>query len=647
MALRAKTLWYGTKLDADIVDVTVTNLDQFTVYCENASRTFRAALVWVAFQDIITVTGGTIAEHRVALRLGAGAYTTVTELDDIVHSGENIAGVIGPFDFTSVFAADFGAGDSQTCDIQVYFGQSTGTTLNMRNVCALMALTYEFADTAATQYATAIIPLEGSVGGLPTTETELGTNQIPQLTGAGGLLENVASVTVRQQFFLLEGNDNSNGNATDYTLNVRIDTGTTKTFGLTEKGLASDTFKWFLHIEAPVTTTVHAFKAWTTGASRFGPQAVTMFVTYEFAISGTTEFLNSVLIAWNLPSPLGGTTSADASRYQRKFFIPEPATITLKQSGVRLYYYPGTDILGGATNRIFFVVGSQTARQYNDNNSVVCGCGCVQQRIDSGGAQGAGVTIARGENTITIDVYRDDATDLGWSLSGLIVLNYKSGVASAGPAAHTHTTVWKVLDWEAAASLQERVSSSLAPNIPETSYWVTDVGMAGVVWDAVQSNVTFVSAEVKSGEGAGDGWRFLHGFANRRDAELACQWVFGPAADAFDRHPSDPDASRMALETARTYRLANPGFGQSGLVMLVTYHALTWSFSGTVTGYTGDGSGIIVEIHRVDNDQKLYEATTAAGGTYSATVYDNVVSLYGHARQDGTHMGRSDDGVAA
>jgi hypothetical protein len=74
-----------------------------------------------------------------------------------------------------------------------------------------------------------------------------------------------------------------------------------------------------------------------------------------------------------------------------------------------------------------------------------------------------------------------------------------------------------------------------------------------------------------------------------------------------------------------------------------TYHTISRTISGTVSGYTGDGSGITVEAHRTDNDEKIGSTTTAAGGTYSITWYDDTINCYAQARQDATHVGRSDD----
>jgi hypothetical protein len=641
MATRTKTLWYATKLTADVADATVTNLDQITVYADSG-RTFRSCIVWVAAQDIITGTGGTIGEYRVGLRLAAAAYTTVTETDDLTNTGENMAVVLGPFNFTQQFIDNFGAGTSQTLDIQVYFDQTTGTTLGMRNVMALIAVTIEYSDTGSTQYATAIVPLESPAGALPTTETELGTNQIPKLTGTGGLLENIASVTVRDQFFLIEGNEANNGGTTDWSLSVRIDTGTTLTFGTQEAALASDRYAWWLHKETPTASAAHAFKIWSS-TGRLNMAVVTMFVTYEFALSGTTEFLNSLVLPFHMPSVMGGTTSSDPQRFQMKFFIEEPATITLNQSAARLYFMDDSSIAG-----LNFRAGSQTYRAYTHVISTACGTTCLQQRIDSGGAQGEGVSLARGENTITLDVYRTDTTNYGTHLSGFIILNYKSGVASAGLGAHNHTTVWHVYQWEGVTA-REHLSGSLAPaNIPETSYWVDSLGL-WALHTFVGSSYQGISlqAKIDAAEAEANGWRAFRSDFLASDPEFGIYVACADASRDFARYPSDPDSRRLAVETARVWKICFANAIPAGWAMLLTYHAITYTVNGTVSGYTGDGSGLTVDVRRTDTDEKIGSATTAAGGGYSLTWYDNTINLAADLQQDATHVGRSANGTAS
>src|SRR3989304_8846797 len=103
MALRTKTLWYTTQLAADVTDATLTALPQITIFTENSTRTFRSCLVWIAFHDIITATGGTIGEHRCACSVNGAGATTITELDEIAHSGERLSGGIGALGFSPPF----------------------------------------------------------------------------------------------------------------------------------------------------------------------------------------------------------------------------------------------------------------------------------------------------------------------------------------------------------------------------------------------------------------------------------------------------------------------------------------------------------------------------------------------------------------
>lgn len=640
MAQRVKTLWYATqKSDAAISDAVLTALPQITVYAENSTRTFRSAIVWIHYSDMSTATGATVGEHRVACSVNSAAATTITETDDITHSGENLGGWLGPFDFTSHFTSNFPAADSATLDLSVYLDITTGTGLNTNNVGALIALTYEFDDSAATQYASAIIPMESLVGAMSTTESEIGTNQIPQLTGSGGLLENVANVTIRQQFFIVEGNDEATS-ATNYTLNVRIDTGATHTYQATVMTNASDSYRAFIHVESPATSSVHAWKAWTTGAGRLNHASHTMYVTYEFTTSGTTEWLNSIMLPYEIASPMGGATSADQSRYQRTFFIEEPNTITLKQSAVRLNYIGGAAALAGHN----FRVGSQGYRTYTNNNSITTGGQCLQQRIDSGAAQGAGISIARGSNTITIDTYRTDTTDLGWNISGVIILNYKSGVASGGVWSHNHTTWWSVLGWDAALTSM-REASAFAPDIPETNYWLTGMGFYMIHWDAAAANGIQWEAEVLSGEGGADGWRDLYADIFIKDAERCCQVVWCRARDDFKRYPNDPDTDRMAVEGSRKYRYVNAATCAKGVAMVMTHHSITFTISGTITG--SSGGTVNIKAYRTDTGEKIDSTSRAGNGTYSITWYDNTVDVITEAWESSTLIGRSDNGTAA
>jgi hypothetical protein len=455
-------------------------------------------------------------------------------------------------------------------------------------------------------------------------------------------LENVAGVTVRQQFVLVEGSHEAAAGTTDFTMNTRIDTGTTITHGLSERALASDTFGTWVHIESPSTSAAHAWKAWTVGVAACHHCCHTLYVSYQWTLSGTTEFLNSIQLSFEMPSPLGGTTSADASRFELPIRIEEPATITLKQSAARLCYVQGAAAMAGHN----FRCGSQAFRNYTNNASLMAGGQMFQQRIDSGSVQGAGVTIGRGKNNLVIDTYRTDATDLGWNLSGVVYLNYKSGVSSQGIGGHNHTTWWKVLDWDAALTAL-REASAFAPNIPETNYWTSGIGFQMIHWDAAATNALNWSGEVLSGEGGEDGWRDLYADLFVKDAERACQIIYCRARADMKRWPNDTDPERLGIETSRKYRYSNLATCSKGVAMMLTYHAITFTVSGNVTG--SSGGTVDIDCYTEDGDEILHIGSTSrvGNGSYSLTWYDNVYNCYAEARESGTLIGRSDNDVAA
>ena len=166
------------------------------------------------------------------MQLGAAATSEVTNTGDIRHTGENLAVGLGPVDFTSYFQANFSSGSSQTCTLELYTDQSSGTTLGNSNVTAELILTYDYDDAAATQIKTVYIPLESPLASIGTTLAEIGTNQIPQLTGSGGFLRE-ASPTIRDYYFVIESNETQNSSTLDTTLEVAIDAESAYAFGLT------------------------------------------------------------------------------------------------------------------------------------------------------------------------------------------------------------------------------------------------------------------------------------------------------------------------------------------------------------------------------------------------------------------------------
>jgi hypothetical protein len=67
--------------------------------------------------------------------------------------------------------------------------------------------------------------------------------------------------------------------------------------------------------------------------------------------------------------------------------------------------------------------------------------------------------------------------------------------------------------------------------------------------------------------------------------------------------------------------------------------------AGTVSGFSGDGSGITVTIHDALTDALLASVLTEKGGSFSLVWKEGRASLYAKAKQYPL-AGRSEDGVA-
>lgn len=638
MANRIKTIQYAFPMNTGIIsDAVTTNLTQIAIYIPETVISFRSVVVDVGFQDIITATGGTINEHRVGLRLGAATYTTITETDNIANSGENMAGVIGPFNFTPHFTTNW-SGASMTCDLQVYFDQNTGTTLGMRNVTATIIITYEYDDTEATQIKTAYIPLESLVGSLmTTTNSNIGTSQIPKLTGSGGMLPE-GNVSIRDYYFIIEGNEATSA-TTDFTISANIDSGTATAFGVQEAALTSGRYcRWIYKPTVPTATSTHNFQLWSSLAARLNHVSITLIVTYQFDEATTARVLNSIILPIEIASPLGATTSAEASRFLRDFFIEEPGVITTMQSAFRINYNCAATPTG-----LRFRAGSQVYRAYTPYAGVAAGMYCLQQRIDSGGSQGVGVSLARGKNTITIDGYMTVTTNQATNINGYLTLNYQSDKSGSGIGANSHSVFHNLLQWDALLSDRIRFDA-VALTIPEANYYNVGAGFVFYQFVSTASQALTFDVEVLAGESKGAGYNDIYADAYQSDAERSCSIVWMRGRDVFKRYPNDQDPDRVSAQISRGYRLFVSTTAASGLMSVWTYHSNTFDVSGNISGSAG--GTVTIKTYRSDNNELINTTTRVGNGPYSFVWYDDVIPVYSEAYEDDLHLGRSINNTA-
>lgn len=629
MATRNNTIEYAwAHINTATAEASVYTSGDITINIpENTSRTFTSVLLDVVVVDDQAAGALDISAMNIGASCDAGTtWTDRNVTTTLADTGENMSFHLWA-DVTAEFTARF-SGTSDTCRFRLQMDYS-GVGINYLNIAAKVVITYEYSDAGqTTRIKTVRIPLE-SLTSRPAaaTPTEIGTNQIPALDTF--LPE--ASITYRAIFAEIWLNTAPAG-TTDGTLTLDLNTTPTMTTAAIKNGNQSPLLMkimWDLLAAAMTTNAAHAIRF--TGNTTAMGIAVGgwVTVTYEYNHSTSTTILNSMILPADCSSYLKDG-SGDMMRWAYRFLLEEPATITLVQSALVVHA-----TLTSTASTLSIKCGAQAARTYTlTQQAGQAGGVFVVHRIDSGGAQGAGATLARGEVTLTADVYESVANAIN-NASGFYILNYTSGVAAGGAITHRRSIMSIVKDTQAALAPSFTASWSL--NIPETDYWLD-----GVLFD-VNSNQSssiglWLAAEEASGEGLGAGFKTL-GFTIIAMAERLFAHSFFQSQQ-FNRYPADP-RDIMDIETSRTILLYSGLNNLCGVVAWATYHSITFAETRAETNYTGDGSGITVDIFRVDTNEWLYRATSVAGGNYVITMYDNALSYFSATQQDSAHVGRS------
>lgn len=633
MATRLKTVQFSFPVLASLVNNTLTNFTQITVYLpETGTKTFRKVIAKVTADDIVTATGGSVGTRTINLRLGAAAYTSLSNANTLTNSGENLS-VFCSADFTSHFTTNW-TGTSMTCDVQVLMNQTTGTTLNMVNACVTLDVTYEYDDTSTTQIKTVWIPLNAPVTALATAKPGTATDTIPALDTY--LPE--ASKTYRNMFIVVQGNEARNAATTDHTLSMQIDTLTAQTSGVYAGALATDRwcrYIWNITSLGMATGTTHSFYLWASVARANHPQ-VWMTVTYEFNATTTTSVMQSLMLPMEFESPMGGTTSADYQRATRELWVQEPATITLQRLAVFVHWDQSGSIAGLNAR-----IGTGSFVTYTDTASVLAGGNGCMVRNDNG------VTLTRGRNELQADIYRTDTTDLGGNVSAFWIINYTSGKHVDGVGAHNRTIFWNLSTTGTAAANEMNTIAATAPIIPEANYFLTALGTRYEYISSSTGSPAGVSvlAERLAAEG-GVQWEPAYIDIGETDPEVGTHTCYSQVRNLFWRWANDPDDTRMNIETSRRWRtmLANNCTSFDNLELIFSYHTITYTVADSVSGFSGT---VDLDLCRTLTDEMILVQSRSGDGPFSFTWYDNTEYLHISASDTSNTVGRSQDSLAA
>jgi hypothetical protein len=634
MTIRMKTVEYFMPVLATAADAADTNFGQITVVLPETSKSFQSVVLEVQAHAADTAAAN-ISRRQLSMSVNGSAYTVVNNTQLLTSSGEQFC-FQATAAFTALFNTFVGGGidpEWDTVDARVLFDSSAASSLGFRNITAKLTITYTYDDVSATEVKTVRVPLDPVKIAVPTTKP--GSANCGSIPALNTFLPE-ASVTIRQATLVVQGNTATTGTA-DHSLSIAVGALANYTSGLYEAAANSDMwFRLTYNITAMPTDAAQGVFLWGSLAKFNHPQ-VWAVITYTFDPAATTTVLNSLLLPMEVSSPMGDNV-ARYVRTKRDVFIQEPGPITVQQSGLHVYW-DQLAAMAGLNMRI----GTGAFVAYTDTAATLCG-GNGATVIAPGGA----ITLARGRNSLSFDVYNTDTSDVGYNVGVLWMLNYHSAKAPQGVGAHNHTVIRNLATHDTVAAAVQRLIAAVAPDIPETDFFYTAVGvlLQTVSNSTAQPNGLTVQAERLSAEG-GFNWETVYTDVGGTDPEIGVRTTVAQARTLFFRWPGDIDGDRMDLEAARRWKITIAASAASfmDLDYLFTYHAITYPVSGTVSGNTGDGSGIPVRLVRAATGERVKEFVTAAGGTWSGTWYDDTEELFTTAVQ-GSLAGRSLDEMA-
>lgn len=629
MAVRLKTVQYAFSTLASLANNTLTNLPQLTVTLpETGTKTIKKAWVEVSMDDIITATGGSTTTKTVNLRLAAVAYSSTTNANVIANSGENVS-LFLVRDFTSYFTTNW-TGTSMTCDLQLQVNQSTGTTLGQVNVGATLYITYEYDDTSTTQLKTVYIPLNAPTGALPTVKTSHDT--IPVLDT---YLPELSKV-YRNIHIVVEANT-ATSSTTDFTNTYQLSSLGTQVTGIYESSLNTNRFvRYVWNITTYITTNVtHTFNLHSSLANVMNAPQAYLIVTYEFNSSTSTSIMNSVM----LPTNIINTSGSDATtfnKFTKDFFVQED-NVVLSKLAAYVYFQGSNTALPGLNAK----VGTGSFIAYNiSGNFTVAGNRCFMVRNDAP----AGLTFARGKNTLELSMYTTNIGQRGGAWGCLWVVNYTSDKHADGVGVHNKTVRYPYFTQENVTGVNERTSIDEAMDIPETEYFINDFGMRLSTMTTYSPGIN-----VKVERLIDEGYNMFEGVyvdSTKMTFEMGYFQYFIEDKILFYRWPGDADPFRVNSEVLRRYFAENPGTIAYFMILegIVTYHSIDYVVSGNITN--SNGGTVNIYLRRTSSGEELKATSRVGNGAYSFIWYDNTEDLYVDAYESTAYKGRSSNGIA-
>jgi hypothetical protein len=634
---------------------------------ETSSRIFKSVYAEISYHDTATVTGGSMSKISVELRISGSAnnslYQSVyTNAGD--STGENMSFVGGPFNFTNFFNT-YVPSTSSSINIEAvsYIQDDTGISTVMSNPTFKLYCTYEHDDIDTTYIKTVIIPLESPIGAITTTTLPgiIGTQQIPRLvtstTGSGFLPE--SNVNIRDYFIEIEGNELYNS-STDISITGSITSSFSNLqnrFNPIKRALSSETYDRLIW-SIPTSSLPNVSQSHNLGlranVTCFYHIPVNLYVTYEYNKTTTTQVNNTILLGWNLNSPLNYVNASQGNIDNTNvelttFTIPENNPI-LQQSALRIQW---SDVDFQTT--LFIKINEQaSSTQYTEGSAGVnCGMRSLQHRFDvsasNANANTANVVLRKGLNYLTSSFYvnknnSNNPTTTLSNVNGYYILNYKSDVhptkgvdgcsrfyyfankelSTSDVASATFTSTDFSYNLSNSSSLYVVDSLNSYMSFERNSTTLLDLGIQYTGSEAPQTPNNTITNPKKS--------TYRNVIAS--DPEAGSFITTYSTQNIFKNYKTSPNPILMDPFVVRKYvSLFNQPsttqvFTMFGTTSTLVAHSYTFNFTGSIYNHTEDGSGIPVTIYQSGSTQAILQLTSSVGGKFSGTWFDDTVPIF-------------------
>lgn len=658
MAITTKTIEYAfNTYNQYVPDNTTFSFGQHTIYIpETNSRRFKSCIIEIFFHDNATVSNSNLGNKTVTLTLGSNSLTYIDSSTDTT-TGENYSFLFS-YDFTKHFNDFFDNGSSQTIEISIKEDFSSSSA-NVINASARLIITYEYETTNTnTQIKTVRIPLDSTPNSRLNSFSEANIGTIPIISG--WLPE--SNKVIRDYFITVEGNTINTGSIQSWALGYSISDQNPISGGNGKSPLNSALFTRHIFSltgdKLPNTGAAYDIHLFITGIDgnsghqfRYLPLVNTLTITYEYDEPNSNKILNSLLYLYDIQGYVSNNILGSGFGLQQNINIQESG-IQFINSAVRVNFCHQL-----STSKLS--IGSN----YNDpiNYALEVGSACaggynLLHRLDENNVNGLSSSLinwGRGNNLLIVTGNLSGSTAgtlFPQTMHALVYLNYISDKHPSGSHRNTHTIIDIMYNASGTTTLNTilRNRSGMMLN-DDSAYYINNFGVHSVV-TASNASPTFTQLYVKNLDldPRSIGWTPLLTEFNNAITEMGTYYLGQNIGELIKRYPDQPnEGSKLEFNQVRDFLLYR-GYvsNKTAFYFYNTYHSFNYLITGNLINYSGNGSGVNINIFNANNDTLLKTIQTQNNGVFTGLWYDNTIPLYTTAIQNDNYLGRSLTGNA-